>query len=296
MALKPRELERFDELISRGATSEGERDRVEADALTAESTFRRLQNDQRLIPTRIERAKAALELAQTQLAQAQLDLEKTEIRAAIDGVVTHDPVESRQFVSPGMKLVVIEDTSVVEVACHLRADDLYWLWSSVDRGAYRSDQDSDSYYEIPAAEATITYRLGDKSYHWHGRLARYEGIGIDEQTRTVPCRIEVSEPRRAAGDQGPPALMRGMFVEICLHVAPKVPLLRLPSAAVQPNEQVWTVSEGRLHVHRPRIAKVLSDSVLVAADSTDLKPGDRLVVSPLSTALEGMTVREHVER
>jgi hypothetical protein len=53
------------------------------------------------------------------------------------------------------------------------------------------------------------------------------------------------------------------------------------------------LADGKLRVHLPKIAKVLSDSVLVPADSTDLKPGDRLIVTPLRTALDGMAVREH---
>jgi hypothetical protein len=39
-------------------------------------------------------------------------------------------------------------------------------------------------------------------------------------------------------------------------------------------------------------AKVLADSVLVRADSTDLKPGDRIVTTQLSTPLDGIRVRE----
>ena len=111
-------------MISRGATSEGERDRVEADVLSAQSAFRTLQNELHLHPTRLLRGQAELELKGSQLAQAELDLEKTVIRAPINGVVTHDPVEERQFVTPAMKLVAIEDTSIVEVACNLRVEDL----------------------------------------------------------------------------------------------------------------------------------------------------------------------------
>lgn len=149
-------------------------------------------------------------------------------------------------------------------------------------------------FEVPAATATVTAEVAGRLFHWKGQLSRYEGGGINRKTRTVSCRVTVAEPVRADAVDGPPTLMRGMYVTVMLNVAPQLPLLRIPTHAVQPNGQVWTVDHDLLQVHTVEPAKVLPDAVLVRADSTDLKPGDRVVITPLATPLAGSRVREFV--
>jgi hypothetical protein len=86
--------------------------------------------------------------------------------------------------------------------------------------------------------------------------------------------------------------MRGMFVTVTLDVMPRTRLWRIPTRAIQPDGQIWTVVDGKLRVHSVKPAKVLPDSVLVRADSTDFKAGDRLVVTQLVTPLDGIRIRE----
>ncbi len=149
-------------------------------------------------------------------------------------------------------------------------------------------------FEVPPATATVTAEVAGRLFHWKGQLSRYEGGGINRKTRTVSCRVTVAEPVRASAVDGPPTLMRGMYVTVMLDVAPQLPLLRIPTHAVQPNGQVWTVDQDLLQVHTVEAAKVLPDAVLVRADSTDLKTGDRVVITPLATPLDGSRVREFV--
>jgi hypothetical protein len=83
-----------------------------------------------------------------------------------------------------------------------------------------------------------------------------------------------------------------MYVTITLPVSPRVRLWKIPNRAVQPNGQVWTIEGDELRIHEITPARVLPDSVLFRADATDLKVGDRIIVSQLATAFEGMQVRE----
>ena len=85
--------------------------------------------------------------------------------------------------------------------------------------------------------------------------------------------------------------MRGMYVTVALPVVPKTPLIEIPTEALRPDGQVWSVSNDRLVIHRVEVVRVLRDSVLIRADSTRLTPDDHVVVSPLATTYDGMTVR-----
>jgi RND family efflux transporter MFP subunit len=297
LALRERELDKMRSLFEKNTVTEGERDRIETEVLQVRTTFQQIQNTLALLPKRRQRAEAELALRKSQLASAELDLSKTTILAPIDGVITDDPVETGQFVAPGATLLTVEDTSVIEVRCNLRVEDLYWLWVSHDEGPQETAAAGKPYHEVPPAKATVSYRMSDqfsfseRPYEWQGRLSRYEGLGIDEQTRTIPCRVEVAHPRRAGAEEGPPALVRGMFVTVRLHVAPKVPMLRIPLEALQPNHTVWSVVDDTLHLHKVAVAKILDEVALVPENRTDLKPGAQLMVTPLPTAHDGMKVR-----
>jgi len=253
-------------------------------------------------------AENTLQTLHSQLEKARLDLERTEIASPIDGVVVSDAVEQGDFVRRGTALMSIEDTSKVEVKCSLRVDDLYWLWSQTGLGPGGTVGDKPQIeYQIPKAPAKVVYRLAGRDYQWDGALSRYERSGLDETTRTVPCRVVVEAPRNvrvvgADGGQGrltgPPALVRGMFVTVNIHAEPQAQLVRIPEKAVRPGNRVWIVRQDdgskELAMLDVRVVRVADEAAIVLAG--ELEPGVRVVVTPLSGAEEGMVVREQAVR
>jgi multidrug efflux pump subunit AcrA (membrane-fusion protein) len=296
LKLAAEELARAKSLFAKNVTAEADLNQVETSHLEARNVLRLLQNDRDLIPIRRKRLQAQLKLTELRQQQAQLNLDRTSIVAPFDGIISHDAVELGNFVQPGDVLLKIQETASFEIECSLRTDDLYWLWNSRQSqpldDAGGDDHPDREIFEVPRVSATVTYTVGGQAFHWQGRLARYEGRGIDRTTRTVPCCVIVSEPKRNDAGDGPPALMRGMYVTVTLEAAPRMRLWQIPNRAMQPNGQVWTVESGRLRIHEVKPARVLPEGVLIRADQADLKPGARLVVSQLATAFAGMQVRE----
>ncbi len=312
---------RLKSLAAKNAVTESELEAVERTELQARNALRVLFNVRDSIPIRRERLQAQQQLTELKQQQAQLNLDRTRIVAPFTGVITAVHVEQNNYVQTGDVLLKLEDTSAVEVECSLRMDDLYWLWNANGSdgksyglnnrdnptavsptdpglenvaGAARSEAPANAgnAFEVPAADATVICDIAGRKFHWKGKLSRYEGRGINRKTRTVACRIRVSEPVRAEATDGPPTLMRGMYVTVALNVSPRVRLLRIPTRAIQPDGQVWTVEDGLLRVHSVKPAKVLPDSVVVRADSTNLKAGDRVVITQLVTPFDGSRVRE----
>jgi len=151
-------------------------------------------------------------------------------------------------------------------------------------------------YELPVTPVKVVYTIQGTDTVWQGELYRYDGIGLDEKTRMVPCRIIVHNPLQANGKQmkngvAPPALLRGMYVQLKIVIKPATALLRLPVDAVHPGGNVWVVKSGKLHVVPITIAHQTDSEVLVQAESTDLVAGDEVVVSPLINAGEGIQVQ-----
>ena len=299
--LQRRDLERQERLAERRIISDSELEQTMRDELAALNSVMTLEHQWQLLGTRRNRLVSAHDLWLSQLEKAQLDLSRTKVASPISGVIIEEMVEEDSYVQKGASLVKIEDTSAVEVKCNLRMEDLYWLWAQEKRGPADVEASPTRDYQIPPAPVTITYDLAGRKYIWDGVLSRFDGIGVDQRTRTVPCRVLVSDPRKVraegTGDEalavvGPPALVRGMYVTVSVRAQPKMALLEVPRQAIQPGNKVWHVDDGKLSIRPVRVADTEDDVVLVYAETSGLQPGMRLVISPLSMVVDGMSVRE----
>ncbi len=282
LVLRGKELTRMQRLGRAVSTTELEQ--TEAAELTARDTLLQLKNQVRLLKVREGRLKAALDLAASKLAKAELDLARTEIVAPVDGIIVADRIEQDAFVQRGTSLVTIEDTSKVEVKCKLNMADLFWLWDRKppSEGAIVDDGPADA-YQIPETPVEVVYRL----------------VGRDN----IEC-VVVDNPRErasAAGETGPPVLLRGMYVTIRIQVDPRTPLLRVSEPALRPGNVVWRVRENRVSIVPVRFVTMVESAsahdsgipeALIYVDAPDLlAAGELVVTSPLTFVRSGMEVQ-----
>lgn len=303
--LQEADLARYAELSRTRAAAQAEVDQARLSVIQARNNLLTLKKQLNLLKAKRPRLTSAMELIDVELEQAELDLARTRITSPIDGMVVVESVEKNSYVQKGTPLVTIEETSAVEVRCNLRMDELCWIWSQVEsRAELEPDSSAQLEYQIPETPVTIIYPLAGKDYAWDGVLWRYDGIGVDERTRTVPCRVLVNSPRdvsvrtpvgRTQPSGGPPALVRGMFVNMEIHARPKSDLLKVPEVAVQPGNRVWRVRESRLLTVDVHVVEIDDGSAVLQADGELLSAGDQVVVSPLAEAIDGMTVRQRTE-
>lgn len=290
LTIKKREVQRYEKIEDPGVYSQSEIDSARLTELQARDALQTEIDQQLLYETRRKRMASACELASSQLEKARLDLGRTEIRSPIDGVITEEPVVEGSYIQLGSTAVIIQDTSCMEIRCSLRMKEMHWLWQSVaaDEGEWG--------YHFPETPVTVIYDMDSARYRWQGTMQYYDGGKIDERTRLIPCRIRVCEPSKAETDSlspstsAPPSLMAGMFVSVCVHSKPKLSLLKLPEAAVQPGGTVWRVVDDRLQEVPVRVAHTTAETVVAYDDGTGLQPGDVVVVSPLAAPTENMAV------
>lgn len=244
MALQEREVQRQTSLPE-GFTSRAEIDQANRTLLAAKQQLVTVENQLELQRKRRVRLEASERLAATQLQSAEVNLQRTEVRAPIEGVIVSEEADLNTFVSRGSPLITIEDTSKVEVSTSLRMDQLYWI---LDQAGQTADDSSRS-YNLPETPAIIEYELSGREgavYRWEGRLLSYDGIGLDPTTRTVPVRVVVDNPTAFVDEQGnqkkasgATPLVRGMFVRVKLLIQPQTPLFVIPSAALQPGNRIY---------------------------------------------------------
>ncbi|KAA1259992.1 Multidrug resistance protein MdtN [Rubripirellula obstinata] len=312
LVIEVRQLRRIEDLLKRRAGSESEADTARRAELNTRNALQTLLDEKQLIGRRRIRLKSAKELGEANLDRAELSLRRTEIRSPIDAVVVADNVEQDSYVQTGTEMVTLQDSARLDVTCKLYAKQMNWLRQSqagfdANSMADQTTADRDNVYHFPETPVTVTYQLGGVRYAWQGVIDRYDGAGVDPQTRMIPCRIHVENPESVtvmpSGDGAdatgpmqrvsqPPTLMSGMFVNVIVNAKPPIALVRIPARAVGPGGIVWTVNDGKLKRKVITVATSAGNDVIAYQQSGGLVAGDAIVVSPLASPVDGIQVQE----
>ncbi len=225
-------------------------------------------------------AQAALEAAQATLAQAERNLQRTEIRAPYAGRTRRKNVDIGQFVTVGTPLATLYAVDYAEVRLPLPDSELAYLNLPLD---YRGEERAES---GPRVELTADF--AGRRHSWWGRIVRTEGE-IDPQTRMVHAIARVADPYGRGSDPGRPPLSVGMFVEAAIQGRTARQVASMPRAVLRGSSQVLVVDEQeRLRFREVEVVKADQEQVLIGAG---LEDGERVVVSPLEAVTDGMRVR-----
>ena len=231
----------------------------------------------------LRRAQARMESAQAQVTKAELDLERTAIKAPYDGRVQKKLVSLGQYVTgaPGTTLAKIYATGAVEVRLPLTNTQMsqlelpYVTW------------DDDEAWANPEVLISIDY--GGRSYEWQGYLIRSEAA-IDNKTRLNYVVAEVMDPYAAdlAQPRKPP-LQVGMFVEADIAGRKVTNAFVLPRHVVLEDDVVLVVDEND-KLYRRAVSILQKGPKQVVIDQ-GLQVGDRIVLSPVEFVVDGMPVQ-----
>jgi multidrug efflux pump subunit AcrA (membrane-fusion protein) len=291
LELRQRDWERNQSLAQRNAISVAELDTVQSSLLTAEETIQKLQNQ--LSIYEIQKSKLAVTCRKEEIAlkTAQLNLERTEVKAPLGGIVTSDSFEVNSFIQRGVGVAKILDISQLEIQCSLYMKQIQWIW--------RQAGTENNGYVFPPTPVTILYEIDGEQWSWAGTLKTLDGGSLNAVTRMIPCRVKVDDPHLVrsvhvhgnSAKNAPPTLFSGMYVSIIVHSQPAVLLYRIPEKALLPGNIIWTATNGQLQRHAIHVATTVSDNVLFYADSDKLSSTDLVVVSPIAAPVEGRNVQ-----
>ena len=281
--------------------SQTELDQSQRALNSTETQLTTRQNNLATLKAGTTRLQAALEFSERQLEKATLNLRRTTVSAPDDGVIVRTIVHEGDYVTKGMQIITFEDTKQAEVLCNLTPSDLKWIRDNSPADAELVDNNARSVYRIPKTLVTM-FDPSDPSVTWSGVLERFDGIGRDDVTKTIPCRISIRQPI-AQTPNGPQALVRGMYVKCRMEVQTSSSdanqrLFSFPAVALHPSNHVWTVKDKklkRIDVSVVDRTETIVDGktekfVIVTAAPDLLQPGDAVVVSPLSQPSPGATV------
>ena len=220
---------------------------------------------------------AALREMRSAVETAKRDVERTRVRAPFDGRVRERTVGVGQFVTRGSPVAKLYATDYVEVRLPIPDRQLAFIEVPLAGGA------ADAVRPVVRLHA----KFAGGEHVWSGTVVRTEGE-IDPQSRMVHVVARVEAPYEREGAAGRPPLAVGLFVRAEIEGREVSGAVVLPRSAVHGNDRVWVVDgEGRLRERTVEVLRSVNDEVVIAGG---LRAGERVVVSPLETAVEGMTV------
>jgi RND family efflux transporter MFP subunit len=232
---------------------------------------------------RMRIAEATLRSAKAQLARAERDLARTRIMAPYEGRVRSERVDVGQFVTRGFSVATIYATDYAEVRLPINDEELAFL--ELPLAPLSEDE-----LTVAAPRVTITARFAGQRHQWPAQVVRTEGE-LDPQTRMINVVARVDSPYAPSGVRAPLAV--GLFVDAEIHGRVARNVAVLPRSAVRQNNQVLLVdNEGRLRFRAVTVLRMVGEQAYISAG---LAAGERVCISPIANALEGMAVRAAAE-
>lgn len=280
LELAKREADRLNELAEKGTTSGSEADAAERVMLTSRTSVQNLQNSLALLPTQRK-------VIETKLAQAERDLENTAITAPFNLRVANLSMETDQFVTTGKALFEGDGVDRSEVVAQVAISSLRRLFYGRGTSSPNTDQLGEGFAAYVDFRPVIQLDMGGSIAEWEGEFVRFTDR-IDSETRTIGVVVALDKPYEKIIPGQRPPLSKGMFVKIRLRGRAQPGRIVVPRAAVRDgkvflvdDEQRLIIREVDLEYHQGNLSVIKSG----------VEPGQRLVISDLVPAVEGMRLQ-----
>lgn len=230
-------------------------------------------NEYALRKPQLRAAKASLETAQARLVNAQLNLERTQVKSPFTGFIQETNAELGALASPGSVLATGFETSYGEVRLPIANKDQIYLPKI-------STQSPD------AIRVQFFNRLFNPEQVWEGYLVRSEA-SLDESTQQLHVVARIPEPfALAASDPRQPLRLR-QYLEAKIEAKQAKDVLPIPNSSLYQGRYVYLVEGDALKRVEVTIGWKNAEYSFVEAG---LEAGDLLVTTPLGQVSTGTRV------
>ncbi|MEK6480290.1 efflux RND transporter periplasmic adaptor subunit [Catalinimonas sp. 4WD22] len=218
--------------------------------------------------------KARVEAARASLKQAELNLQRTKIRAPFDAHILSRNVNEGSQVAMGDNLGRLVGMDEYWVIANVPISNLRWLTFS------ESENEKGSLVRVRDRKA-----WGDDEYRT-GYLYRLIGA-LEGQTRLARVLVSVPDPLAYQNDSLP-TLMINAFVEVTIDAEEIEDVIRLNRDYVREDETVWVMDDGKLQI---RDVDILFSDPNYAYIRDGISENEQVVMTNLATVTEGAELR-----
>lgn len=296
LALEESEVERQRKLLAKGTVSQSRVDEAERALLRQRQSVQELENQLRLLPSRRADLQASERQTEAELAEARVDLERTVIRLPFAARIAQVDVEATQFVRSGDQLVVADSIDAAEVAVQIPLERMRTLVPpDLDVSGLSAGQLGELARNV-GFKAEVRLPQEGFTLPWKARFDRMSDT-VDPKTRSLGVIVVVDEPYRSVVPSRRPPLTKNMFVQVELSGRPLRDRIVIPRIALQDGSgddpRVYLAGpDDRLVLRRVKPGPEQGDVVVIEAG---LAPGERIVVTDLVPAIEGMLLEPRLD-
>jgi RND family efflux transporter MFP subunit len=219
---------------------------------------------------------AALDGAKATLAQAQLNLTRTQVKAPFNGVVLSRSVNLGARISEATVLARLVGTDEFWVKLAISITQLRWI------NFPTGDQ--------PGSEVRIYLqeKSGDSAFRT-GRVIRL-AADIEEQGRMAVVYVAVKDPfNRLPENRTQPQLLLGSFVRAEIAGTELAGVVPIKRDHLREGNSIWLLSDDQtLEIRQVDIVAKTSEQIFIGSGLTD---GERLIVSDLTAPAPGIPVK-----
>lgn len=284
LALARQDLERKRKLVRQGTTSQSVADEAERSMLNTRTAVQNMRNTLALVPTqrRLLEAKAA---------RAERDLQRTTIRAPFNMRVANLKIEADQFVSMGQTLFEGDAVERVEIQAQVAMSSLRRLF--IGRPDFKLDitRLAEQLPKLVGFKPLVRLDLGNHVAEWEAEFVRFSD-DVDPETRTMGVVVAVDRPFDKIKPGYRPPLSKGMFVQVVLRGHTQPGRVVVPRTAVRGGAVFVADADNRL---RRRPVEVLFGQGDLSVIGDGLEAGERVVISDLVPAVEGMLLEPRLD-
>jgi len=214
----------------------------------------------------LEKVKAAVDSAKTEVERVKIDLERTIIKVPFNAIVKQKNVDIGSQVTTQTTLATLVGTDAFWVEVSVPVDSLQWL-------------------ELPenTKAGSPVKIIGEQQSTYEGKIIKLLP-GVEQDGLMARLLVEVSDPLGLHSGQS--HLLLGDFVEVAITGKQLNDVYQVPRSAVKDGNRVYTVAaDTTLHIQQVNVLYRDSDSVFI---SDGLKPGDRIIITNVASAMEGL--------
>ena len=227
----------------------------------------------------LDAIKAQVKAAEAAVAQAELELSRTTIRAPFDAHILSQNVTVGSQITPGDELGRLVGSQQYWISLTIPVDKLQWL--SFPKSG-----------DLTGSTVEIRNSGWPKDVYRTGYLDKQVGA-LDDQTRLARVLVRVKDPlAREDTTNIQRELMIGGFVEAEVQAQEIENVVRLNRDYLRTNQTVWVNEDGELSIREVEI--ILTDAKY-AYIREGLEQGENIITTNLSVVSEGAKLRTKAE-
>ncbi|RZQ54007.1 hypothetical protein C1E23_05160 [Pseudoalteromonas phenolica] len=297
------EYERLARLLKQKSISQNELDRAQQQVLLQQQDLQRNENTKSLLPLEIKALQAGVNKAQADVKQAELAIERTQVRLPFTGRIHKVNIEQSQWVTMGMPLFSASDVAQVQINAQFTFNSFHQFTGFFQRPpniTTVSAQGMAAYFDEQGLQAQVEL-LGHEGMRWQAKIARMSDE-IDPQSQTVGVVVTIDDSYKNIELANKPPLLAGMRAKVTL-LATEQNFIAVPRAVVKGRYALLADAQNTLQKLDTRRALkqqnyfLFQDEKLVGAKliTTDLFPviaGSKLQLVPENAVLAVTSVKE----